>query len=184
MSIGVTIAIIVAIAIVLTIIAMYNNLVSLRINVKNAWAQIDVQLKRRFDLIPNIVETVKGYADHEKDTLEKIVSLRNAYTSSNDTESKAQLNNELTSSLKSIFALVESYPDLKANENFLALQNELSDTEDKIAYSRQFYNDTIQTYNTAIMKFPANILASIFKFKEEKLFEIKNEERENIKVKF
>ncbi len=184
MNIGGIIAIIIVIVIILTIIAMYNNLVSLRISVKNAWSQIDVQLKRRFDLIPNLVETVKGYEKHEKDTLEKIVSLRNTYNSSNEAKDKAQLNNELNSSLKSIFAIAESYPDLKANENFLALQNELSDTEDKISYSRQFYNDTVQIYNTAIMKFPTNILANIFKFKKEELFEIDSKERENVKVKF
>ena len=159
--------IVVVVLLIVWIIGVYNNLVSLKMRVKNAWAQIDTQLKRRFDLIPNLVETVKGYAAHEQGTLEKVIAARNTYASATSVEDKAKANNELTSTLKSIFALGEAYPELKANENFLALQTELAGTEDKVAYSRQFYNDTVQMYNTAIMKFPNNILAGMFGYKEE-----------------
>ncbi len=180
------IIIIVAIVVVilLALIGLYNNLVSLKMRVKNAWAQIDTQLKRRFDLIPNLVETVKGYAAHEKETLEKVVEARNTYVTASTVEEKAEANNQLTSTLKNLFALSEAYPDLKANENFLALQTELSGTEDKIAYSRQFYNDTVQMYNTAIMKFPANIISGMFGFKEEAFFKIDESEKEPVKVQF
>ena len=170
--------------IIFAVIGMYNNLVTLRMRVKNAWAQIDTQLKRRFDLIPNLVETVKGYADHEEGTLEKVIAARNAYASATTVDEKAQANNQLTNTLKSIFALSESYPDLKANQNFMALQTELTGTEDKIAYSRQFYNDTVQMYNTAIMKFPANLIAGMFGFKEEAFFKIDESEKEAVKVQF
>ena len=180
------IIIIVAIVVVilLALIGLYNNLVSLKMRVKNAWTQIDTQLKRRFDLIPNLVETVKGYAAHEKETLEKVVEARNTYVTASTVEEKAEANNQLTSTLKNLFALSEAYPDLKANENFLALQTELSGTEDKIAYSRQFYNDTVQMYNTAIMKFPANIISGMFGFKEEAFFKIDESEKEPVKVQF
>ncbi len=165
-------------------ISVYNHLVSLKMRVKNAWAQIDTQLKRRFDLIPNLVETVKGYAAHEQGTLEKVIAARNTYASASSVEDKAKANNELTSTLKSIFALGEAYPELKANENFLALQTELAGTEDKVAYSRQFYNDTVQMYNTAIMKFPSNILAGMFGYKEEPFFTIDEAQKEPVKVQF
>ena len=165
-------------------ISVYNHLVSLKMRVKNAWAQIDTQLKRRFDLIPNLVETVKGYAAHEQGTLEKVIAARNTYASASSVEDKAKANNELTSTLKSIFALGEAYPELKANENFLALQTELTGTEDKVAYSRQFYNDTVQMYNTAIMKFPNNILAGMFGYKEEPFFTIDDAQKEPVKVQF
>ena len=165
-------------------ISVYNHLVSLKMRVKNAWAQIDTQLKRRFDLIPNLVETVKGYAAHEQGTLEKVIAARNTYASATSVEDKAKANNELTSTLKSIFALGEAYPELKANENFLALQTELTGTEDKVAYSRQFYNDTVQMYNTAIMKFPNNILAGMFGYKEEPFFTIDEAQKEPVKVQF
>lgn len=165
-------------------ISVYNHLVSLKMRVKNAWAQIDTQLKRRFDLIPNLVETVKGYAAHEQGTLEKVIAARNTYASASSVEDKAKANNELTSTLKSIFALGEAYPELKANENFLALQTELTGTEDKVAYSRQFYNDTVQMYNTAIMKFPSNILAGMFGYKEEPFFTIDEAQKEPVKVQF
>lgn len=170
--------------IIFAVIGMYNNLVTLRMRVKNAWAQIDTQLKRRFDLIPNLVETVKGYAAHEEGTLEKVIAARNAYASATTVDEKAKANNQLTDTLKSIFALSESYPDLKANQNFMALQTELTGTEDKIAYSRQFYNDTVQMYNTAIMKFPANLIAGMFGFKEESFFKIDESEKEAVKVQF
>ncbi|MBQ8379824.1 MAG: LemA family protein [Clostridia bacterium] len=170
--------------IIFAVIGMYNNLVTLRMRVKNAWAQIDTQLKRRFDLIPNLVETVKGYAAHEEGTLEKVIAARNAYASATTVDEKAEANNQLNNTLKSIFALSESYPDLKANQNFMALQTELTGTEDKIAYSRQFYNDTVQMYNTAIMKFPANLIAGMFGFKEESFFKIDESEKEAVKVQF
>ncbi|MEG1705279.1 MAG: LemA family protein [Clostridia bacterium] len=171
--------------IIIAIIFMYNNLVSLRMRVKNAWAQIDTQLKRRFDLIPNLVETVKGYATHEQETFEKIVEARSNFTSASSVTDKSEANNMLTDSLKSIFALAESYPELKSNENFSSLQIELSSTEDKVAFARQFYNDTVQMYNTAIMTFPNNIFANIFKFNEETFFEISdNKERDTVKVQF
>jgi LemA protein len=176
--------IVVVVLLIVWIIGVYNNLVSLKMRVKNAWAQIDTQLKRRFDLIPNLVETVKGYAAHEQGTLEKVIAARNTYASATSVEDKAKANNELTSTLKSIFALGEAYPELKANENFLALQTELTGTEDKVAYSRQFYNDTVQMYNTAIMKFPNNILAGMFGYKEEPFFTIDDAEKEPVKVQF
>ncbi len=175
---------IIILAIILGLIGMYNNLVSLKMRVKNAWAQIDTQLKRRFDLIPNLVETVKGYTTHEQETLEKVIAARNSYASASTVEDKANANNALNATLKNLFALSESYPDLKANQNFMALQTELTGTEDKIAYSRQFYNDTVQMYNTAIMKFPANIIAGMFGYKEEAFFAIDESEKEPVKVQF
>lgn len=178
------IVLVILLAIILAVIGMYNNLVSLKMRVKNAWAQIDTQLKRRFDLIPNLVETVKGYAAHEQDTLEKVINARNTYATATTVEDKAVANSELTSTLKSLFALSEAYPDLKANQNFMSLQTELAGTEDKIAYSRQFYNDTVQMYNTAIMKFPANIIAGMFGYKEEPFFRIDEAEKEPVKVQF
>ena len=173
------------IVLILFVVSVYNSLVALRMKVKNAFSQIDTQLKRRFDLIPNLVETVKGYASHEQETLEKVIAARNSFNNATTASDKAQADNVLTNSLKSIFALSESYPDLKANENFSDLQNELTDTEDKISFSRQFYNDTVQLYNTKIMSFPNNIVANMFKFTEEKFFETKNDaEKEPVKVSF
>lgn len=173
------------IILIITTISIYNNLVRSQMKVKNAWSQIDVQLKRRFDLIPNLVETVKGYMVHEEKTLKEVVEARNGFSSANTVKEKAEANNTLNNTLKSIFALAEAYPDLKANENFSALQTELSSTETKIALSRQIYNDTVQMYNTAIMSFPANIIASMFNFKAESFFEITdNAQRENVKVQF
>ncbi len=173
----------------LWIVGVYNKLVSLKMRVKNAWAQIDTQLKRRFDLIPNLVETVKGYTKHEEETLTKVIEARNKYVAaSGSVEGSAEAEKTLNASLKQLFALAEAYPELKANENFTALQVELSGTEDKIAYSRQFYNDTVTMYNEALMVFPNNIVVSIFgagKFEEAKFFEIDNEEeRKNVKVQF
>jgi len=175
----------IVVLIIIVVIFIYNNLVSLKMRVQNAWAQIDTQLKRRFDLIPNLVETVKGYATHEQGTFEKIVEARNSYTNATSVSDKSQANNMLTDTLKSVFALAENYPDLKANENFASLQVELSSTEDKVAYSRQFYNDTVQMYNTAIMTFPSNVLAGMFNFKEESFFEVADvKERDAVKVQF
>ena len=175
--------IIVIIAVVLFIAYIYNSLIRLRIRVKNAWAQIDVQLKRRYDLIPNLISTVKGYVKHEKSTLENITKLRSSLIKGS-VEDKADASNQITEALKSIFAVAESYPDLKANENFKMLQEELSGTESKIAYSRQFYNDSVMQYDEAIQVFPKNFFAKMFGFKKEQYFETKDKEKGNIKVEF
>jgi len=175
----------IVVILVLFIVGVYNKLVSLRLRVKNAWAQIDTQLKRRFDLIPNLVETVKGYAKHEENTLQKVIEARNKYVAANSVDDAAVASNELSNCLKSIFALSESYPDLKANENFNSLQIELTGTEDKIAYARQFYNDTVQKYNESLAVFPNNIVGNIFGFKEEQFFAVTDEaQREAVKVQF
>ena len=171
--------------IIILIISLYNNLVKASQKVKNAWAQIDTQLKRRFDLIPNLIETVKKYMEHEEKTLTEISKAKNMFNEALKIDEKANANDMLTNGLKNIFALAEAYPELKANQNFVLLQEELSKTEDKIAFSRQFYNDTVQMYNTLVMTFPTNLFAKIFGFKEEKFFEIENKsEKENVKVKF
>lgn len=163
----------------------YNGLVADRNRVRNGWAQIDVQLKRRFDLIPNLVETVKGYAKHEKETLEMVIKARNAAMGATSVEEISQKEGELRQTLRSLFALSENYPDLKANQNFLKLQDELSGTENKISYARQFYNDTVYRYNTKIQSFPTNIIASMFRFTEETPFLIEDpRERETVKIKF
>ena len=151
----------------------------------NAWSQIDVGLQRRFDLIPNLVETVKGYMEHETDTLAKVTELRTSWSKASSVEEKANLENELSGALKTIMAVAESYPNLKANESFNTLQNELSDTEDKIAYSRQFYNDTVTKYNTKLETFPSNLVASMFGFKASTLFNVDSEEaKKAVKVDF
>jgi LemA protein len=163
----------------------YNGLVRLRNQVKNAWSQIDVQLKRRYDLIPNIVETVKGYAGHEKDTLERVIKARQAGIDASTVKDQAAAENMITGALRQLFALSEAYPNLKANENFLALQEELSSTENKISFSRQYYNDTVQTFNTRQEMFPANLVASMLGFQPAEFFEIElAAEREAPKVKF
>jgi LemA protein len=154
------------------IIVLYNRLVVLRNRVDNAWAQIDVQLRRRYDLIPNLVETVKGYATHESETFEKVTQARNAAINAEGVAAQSEAENMLTSTLKSLFAVAEAYPDLKANENFMMLQEELSGTESKIAYSRQFYNDSTMSYNTGIQQFPANVFAGMFGFAPRDYFEI------------
>ncbi len=174
---------------VLFVVGIYNSLVSLKLRTENAWSQIDTQLKRRFDLIPNLVETVKGYAKHESETLEKVIEARNRYVSANGSvEQAAKAEGMLEGAINKLFALAESYPDLKANQNFAALHVELTGTEDKIAYARQFYNDTVQMYNEKLMVFPNNIVVSLFgksKFEPKAFFEIANEaERENVKVSF
>ena len=154
------------------VIGIYNSLVRLRQQVKSAWSQIDVQLKRRYDLIPNLVETVKGYAAHEKETFDRVVQARNAAVSAAGVAQQAQAENALTGALRQLFALSEAYPDLKANQNFLALQEELSSTENKISFARQHYNDVVAAYNTRRLSFPANILAPGFGFTAEEFFEI------------
>ena len=171
--------------IVIALIVIYNNLVTMRLRVKNAWSQIDVQLQRRFDLIPNLVETVKGYMTHEKETLSQVTDLRASWAKAETVNEKAMLDNQLSDTLKTIMAIAENYPDLKANQNFAELQQELSNTENKIAYSRQFYNDTVTRYNTKLELFPSNVIASMFRFNPETLFEADNEEaRKNVKVDF
>ena len=165
-------------------VVTYNRLVVLRGRVDNAWAQIDVQLKRRFDLIPNLVNTVKGYAQHEKETLEKVTESRTKYLSANTPDEKLQANSELAGALSRLFAVAESYPDLKASTNFLDLQNQLKDTEDKIGFSRQFYNDTAMKYNVDIVKVPVSIIAGLFGFKSRPYFQAEVESRENVEVKF
>ena len=169
---------------VLLFISAYNGLVIKRNRVRNAWAQIDVQLKKRFDLIPNLVETVKGYAKHEAGTLESVVKARNQYISAGTTEEMMKANTEMTGALSRLFALAESYPDLKANTNFMELQGELTQVEEKIAYARQFYNDTVMIYNNAIQVIPSNIVAGLFGFKEEPYFKADETERQNVKVQF
>ncbi len=180
-----TIVTIVIVALVIFIIYAFNRLVTLRNRIKNAWAQIDVQLKRRYDLIPNIVETVKGYAKHESQTLEKVTAARNMAVGAGTVKEQGMAENQLTGALKSLFAVAEAYPDLKANQNFLMLQEELAGTEGKIAYARQFYNDNVMQYNILREKFPTNIIAGSFGFGPKDMFEIEvPEEREAVKVKF
>ena len=179
------IALIIIVLLIVLLIGMYNNLVKLRLKVRNSWSQIDVQLQRRFDLIPNLIETVKGYMTHEKDTLTKIAELRTAWAGAGSVKEKAELDNQLSGALKTIMAVSENYPDLKANSNFSELQEELQNTENKIAFARQFYNDTATMYNTKIEVVPSNIIASMFGFKPEELFKADSEEaRKNVKVDF
>jgi LemA protein len=163
---------------------IYNSLVTAKMRIQEALAHIDVQLKRRSDLIPNLVETVKGYAKHEKELLENITKARSALVSASSTNQKAEANNMITDSLKSIFALAENYPELKANENFKQLQEELSDTENKIAYSRQFLNSNVLDYNTKIAVFPNVVIANLFGFKPAEFFAATEEEKKSIKVQF
>jgi len=185
-----TIAIIVIAALVilvLALVALYNGLIRLRNRVDEAWSDIDVQLKRRYDLIPNLVETVKGYAAHEKETLEKVIMARNqamAAEKGNNLGEKLQAENALSSTLKSIFALAESYPDLKANQNFLELQRELTDTEDKIQAARRFYNTNVRDFNTKLQVFPTNMIAGWLKFSARDFFEAEAAEKQPIQVKF
>lgn len=170
------------------VIAVYNGLIKLKNRVDEAWSDIDVQLKRRYDLIPNLVSTVKGYASHESGTFQKVTEARTAAMAaheSGDAKAQAEAENMLSSTLKSIFALAENYPDLKANQNFLELQRELSDTEDKIQASRRFYNGNVRDFNTKIELFPNNIIAGMLNFAKREFFEVGNEEeRKNVKVEF
>ncbi len=171
--------------IIIAIISIYNGLVQARMKVDNAWSQIDVQLQRRFDLIPNFVETVKGYMTHEKETFEKIAALRTSWANASSVSEKAELDGQLSSTLKTIMAVSESYPELKANQNFSELSEELRNTENKISFSRQFYNDTVTMYNTKIQVFPSNIIAGMFNFTSRDLFKTESDEvRKNVKVDF
>ena len=179
------IAIAIIVLLIIWIIGVYNGLVSSRQKVDNAWSQIDVTLQRRFDLIPNFVETVKGYMNHESETFEKITALRTSWANSSSVEEKANLNNELSGALKTIMAVSENYPDLKSNTNFSELSEELRNTENKIAFSRQFYNDSVTRYNTKLELFPSNNVANMFNFKPKSLFAAESAEaRKNVKVDF
>lgn len=169
---------------IIFVIAIYNRLIVLRNRIDNSWAQIDVQLKRRYDLIPNLVETVKGYAKHEKTVFEEVTKARTQAINAGTVQEQSNAENMLTGALKSLFAVAENYPDLKANENFLMLQEELSGTESKIAYARQFYNDTVMKFNTTIQTFPNNLLAGMLGFNQRDYFEIEEASREAVKVDF
>ena len=162
----------------------YNGLVKRRVQVDNAWSQIDVQLKRRHDLIPNLVETVKGYAAHERGTFEAVTNARANAINAQTPPEQAQAENVLSGALKSLFAVAEAYPDLKANQNFLNLQEELTSAEDRIAYARQYYNDSVGSYNTQIQKFPTNLLAGMFHFDKRDFFDAAPEDTETPQVQF
>ena len=168
----------------LFVVSLYNSLQKLKVRIQEAWSQIDVQLKRRVDLIPNLVETVKGYASHEKEVFENVTKARSALMNAGNPKEAGQADNMLTGALKSLFAVAEAYPELKAQEGFMNLQGELSDTEDKVAYSRQFYNSVVRDFNQKIVVFPANIIAGFFGFKQEEFFEVEEAEREAVKVDF
>ncbi len=164
------------------VISVYNGLVGLRVQAQNAWAQIDVQLKRRYDLIPNLVETVKGYASHERETLERVIQARNMAVSAHGVAEQAQAENMLTGALKSLFAVTEAYPDLKANQNFLGLQEELTETEDRIVVARQYYNEVIAQYNSSQQQFPSNAIARRFGFKPGEFFELDSAEQAAVRT--
>ena len=184
MPIWLIVIIAIVVVIILWFISTYNALISLRNKVKDQWAQIDVQLKRRADLIPNLVETVKGYAKHEKGTLEDVIKARNTFTTATTPEEEMKASGELTKCLSKLMMLTESYPELKANENFMTLQNDIKDTEDKISLMRQFYNDVVMKYNNKIQVIPSNIVASICHFKESAFFEASEEDKKTPKVSF
>lgn len=175
---------IILIAIFAYLISLYNSLATLKVKIKEAWSQIDVQLKRRIDLIPNIVETVKGYATHEKEVFENVTKARSALMGANTPAQASDADNQLTGALKTLFAVAEAYPELKAQEGFLNLQHELSDTEDKVAYSRQFYNSVVRQFNEIIVAFPGVIFAKMFGFTAEEFFEATEAERQPVKVAF
>jgi len=187
MSAGLIVLIVVLIVVVVLgfmLVGIYNALVRGRLRVREAWSGIDVQLKRRSSLIPNLVETVRGYASHERETLENVTRARAMLDTAGTAQQAAQANNMLTQALRSLFAVAEAYPDLKANQNFLDLQNELTDTEDKIAYARQFYNRNVLSYNTSIQTFPNVMLAGMFGFQPEEFFEAEDGAREDVRVSF
>lgn len=176
---------IVLVAVILGVVLSYNGFVRMRNRVKEAFSDIEVQLKRRYDLVPNLVETVKGYASHEKDVFDKVSQARSMAMGAKGIAEKAEAENMFSQTLKSLFAVSEAYPELKANQNFLELQRELVDTEDKIQSARRFYNGIVRDFNTAVESFPSNLIASVFSFKQADLFETKTEaEKEPVKVKF
>jgi LemA protein len=184
MSTGLIIGIVSGVVIILYILLAYNSLIRLKNEAENSWSQIDVQLKRRSDLIPNLVDTVKGYMKHEKETLENITKARSAIMNAESVQETANASNMLTGALKSLFAVSENYPDLKASQNFIQLQEEISGTENKISYARQHYNDMVMMYRNKMETIPTNIIASLFNFKDKDLFEATTEEKKNIKVNF
>ena len=182
---GIWIVLIIIAVLVFILVGLYNSLISLRNRADNAWAQVDVQLRRRYDLIPNLVETVKGYAKHEREVFQNVTEARAKAIDAGTVKEQEQAENMLTGALKSLFAVVENYPDLKANQNFLMLQEELAGTEGKIAYARQFYNDSVMKFNMKQQVFPSNIIANMFNFKEKEYFEIEEPAaREPVKVEF
>ena len=183
MIVGIVVGVLVLLLIVVAIV-MYNGLVRSRNRIDNAWSQIDVQLKRRYDLIPNLVETVKGYAAHERSTFEMVTQARANAINAQGPEQQAQAENVLSGALKSLFAVAEAYPDLKANQNFLNLQEELTSTEDRIAYARQFYNDSVLSFNNRIQTFPRSIIAGTFNFEKREYFEGDPEATGPVKVEF
>ena len=176
--------IILVVLVLLYLIYVYNRFITLRNRINNAWSQIDVQLKRRFDLIPNLMETVKGYMKHEKDTLKEITAARTSFMKATTPKEMARSENMLEGALKTVFAVAENYPKLQASENFMQLQEELSGTESKIAYARQAYNDSVLEYNDRIQTFPSKLIANLFSFKERDFFKTEGAEREVVKVKF
>lgn len=178
--------IIIAVVVFLTLYiwSVYNGLATGKVRIKEALSAIDVQLKRRVDLIPNLIETVKGYAKHEKTVFENVTKARQTLMGAQTPREKAESDNMLSNALKSLFAISENYPDLKASQNFLALQEELSDTENKIAYSRQFYNSNVRDYNTTLVNFPSGMFGKMFGFKKEEFFETEEAEKEPVKVQF
>ncbi len=180
--IALIIFVVIVFVLIVWLISTYNSLVRQKNVVKNAWAQIDVQLKRRYDLIPNLVETVKDYMSYEQETLEKVIQARNFAMNAKGVKQQAQAENMLSGTLKSLFAVMENYPDLKANENVMKLQEELTSTENRISYARQFYNDSVMKFNTMTEVFPTNIIAGMFNFEKKDFFEIAEEEKENVKV--
>jgi LemA protein len=185
--VAIIIIVIIVVLLILFFIAQYNGLVRLRNRVDSAWSQIDVQLERRHDLVPNLVETVKGYAAHERGTLEAVTNARaNAVSArSEGPAQQGQAENVLTGALRQLFAVAEAYPDLKANQNFLELQEQLTSTEDRIAYARQFYNDSVMKYDNKIQSFPSNVIAGMFSFQEREYFEVEGEEARAVpKVQF
>ena len=183
MSLTIILLIIIAVVLI-TIWVTYNSLITAKMRVSEALSSIDVQLKRRTDLIPNLVETVKGYAKHEKEVFEQVTKARSSLMSASGVEEKGQANNQLSETLKSIFAVAENYPELKANQNFLELQEELSDTENKIAYARQFYNTNVLDYNTKLQVFPTVIFANMLHFKPAEFFAAEEADRKPVKVSF
>lgn len=176
--------IVVLVLLILYVISTYNGLISLRNKKDDQWSQIDVQLKRRADLIPNLVEIVKGYAKHESETLEKVIEARNTYMTAKTPEEEMKASGEVTQALNKLLALSEAYPELKANQNFLGLQQDVSDTEDKISYARQFYNDSVLTYNNKVQMFPSNIIAGMFNFTKASFFEVSDSDKEAPKISF
>ncbi len=183
MIVGIVVGVIVVL-VVFVLILSYNGLVRLRNRIDNAWSQIDVQLKRRYDLIPNLVETVKGYAAHEKGVFEQVTQARANAINAQGPQQQAEAENVLSGALKSLFAVAEAYPDLKANQNFLSLQEELTSTEDRVAYARQFYNDSVLSYNNKLQTFPRNVIAGMFKFEKREYFEGEPEATGPVRVQF